>query len=145
MNIENAKPANVEWLNEVIQEEFPYTKFTMEKVASKINNPKYLILIARQENIMTGFCETEFVTEKKEARLNAIYVEESWRDQGIAKRMLAQIVNECKHRKITRLFLLVKESNTDAKALYEKTGFKFEKIHNKIIEGEKVEIWAQEV
>ena len=92
---------------------------------------------------MTGFSEIEFFFEKSEARLNAIYVEESWRDQGIAKRMIAKLINECKHKKINRLFLLVKVKNEDAKALYERTGFTFEKMHEKEIQGDKVEEWAQ--
>ncbi|MCX6803614.1 MAG: GNAT family N-acetyltransferase [Candidatus Diapherotrites archaeon] len=77
--------------------------------------------------------------------MNAIFVEDAWRDQGIAKRLIAQLVNQCKHKRIQKLFLLVKETNEDAKALYKKTGFKFEKMHDKIIEDTPVEVWGQAV
>lgn len=145
MNIEPARPKHAEWLNETIKDEFPYTKFTPENILSRINDPNFLILIARQENIMTGFAEMQGFPEKNEARLNAIYVEEAWRDQGIAKALIARITAEAKRRKLVRIFLLVKETNEDAKALYERTGFKFEKMHDKKIEGTQVEVWAKKL
>ena len=145
MNIEKAGPKHVTWLDEVIKREFPYTKFTPEKIISRINDPKFVILVARQENIMTGFAEMELFLAAHEARLNGIYVEDAWRDQGIAKMLIEKLINTCKHKKVQRLFLLVKENNEDAKALYKKTGFVFEKIHEKKIEDSTVEVWAQKV
>ena len=145
MDIEKAKPEQAAWLDEVIKREFPYTKFTPEKIISRINDPKFAVLVARQENIMTGFAEMELFLEAHEARLNGIYIEDAWRDQGIAKMLIAHLINLCKHKRVQKLFLLVKETNEDAKALYTKTGFKFEKIHNKKIEDAKVEVWTQYV
>ena len=145
LNIEKAKPEYSEWFNEVIKREFPYTEFTAEKIEEKINNPKYLLLVARQHNILTGFCELEFFEGKKEARLNCVFVEEAWRDQRIATMLIRQAVNKCKHRKLERIFLLVKMENEGAKHLYDETGFSFEKMHDKEIEGSQVEVWSQGV
>jgi len=145
MNIEKAKPTDADWLDEVIKIEFPYTEFTPEKIIERINNPKYLILISKQVNIYTGFTELELFPEKKEARMNALYVQDGWRDQKIGTMLVEQCINECKHKKIQRLFLLVKVGNTGAKYLYEKTGFVFEKMHDKILDGSEVEVWAQEI
>jgi len=145
MNITPAGQKHVLWLDEIIKREFPYTEFTPEKIISRIEDNKFVVLVAMQENIITGFSEMELFLEKKEARLNAIFIDEAWRDQGIAKMLIQKIINTCKHKKIQRLFLLVKENNEDAKALYSKTGFVFEKIHNKKIENAKVEVWAQKV
>lgn len=145
LNIQKATLADTEWLDEIIKREFPYTKFTPKKIIERINNPEFLVFVAKQENILVGFGEMQLFLDKKEARLNGIFVEDAWRDQGIAKEIIARIINQCKHKKIQRLFLLVKENNEDAKALYKKTEFVFEKMHDKIIEGEKVEVWGQNV
>ncbi len=143
LNIDTAKKEDVPWLDQKISEEFPYTQFTPQKIEEKITDPKFLVLIAKQENIYTGFCEIELFLDKKEARLNGIYVEDAWRDQGIAKAMIARMLEYCKANKIERLFLLVKKTNENAKALYKTTKFTFEKIHEKEIEGTEVEVWSQ--
>ena len=145
MLIEPAKPEEAVWLDEVIKREFPYVAFTPDKIIERINNPKYLILLSRQENIYTGFAELELFLAKNEARMNALYVDDAWRDQKIGTRLVEQCINECKHRKIQRLFLLVKKGNTGAKYLYTKTGFAFEKKHNKKLDDSEVEVWSQNI
>ena len=72
-------------------------------------------------------------------------MEDSWRGQHIATKLIEQCITEAKHQKIQKIFLLVKEENEGAKSLYTKTNFKFEKPHDKIIEGSKVEQWGQKV
>ena len=143
MNITRATPGDAEWLDEKIREEFPYTEFTPKKIMDRINNPKYLVLIAKQVNILTGFIEIELFIEDDEARLNAIFVEDAWRGQQIATSLIEQAINECKHKKLQRIFLIVKENNEGAKELYKKTGFEYEGPHDKEIEGSKIEIWSQ--
>jgi N-acetylglutamate synthase-like GNAT family acetyltransferase len=145
MNIQKASLNETEWLNDAIKREFPYTAFSPEHIEERINNPKHLILVAKQGNILTGFAELEIFPEKKEARLNAVFVEEAWRDQKIGTKLVKQSINECKHKKIRKIFLLVKESNLGAKHLYAECGFAFEKNHDKIIEGEQIEQWEQKV
>lgn len=144
----NANPAtknDTDWLEEVIHEQFPYTQFTKDKISEKISDPNFIILVARQENILTGFIELELFFETKEARMNAIFVSEGWRDQGIAKMLISQGINKCKHKRIQRIFLLVKETNEDARALYKKSGFVFEKMHEKIIDSSRVEQWGMSI
>jgi [ribosomal protein S18]-alanine N-acetyltransferase len=145
LKITQAKKEDIEWIDSIIKEEFPYIEFTKVKIAEKMNDSNFDILIARQANIQVGFCETEFFIFKKEARLNAIFVEDAWRDQGIAKALIAQTVNDCKHKKIQRIFLLVKEENISAKKLYEKTNFKFVGLHDKLIDESTIEIWEEKI
>ena len=145
MKVEKAKVIDAEWLDEVIKKEFPYTEFTPQKIASRITDPHFLVLIAKQANILTGFIELELFPDTKEARLNAVFVEGSWRGQKIGTRLVRQAINECKHKRIQRLFLLVKIGNTAGKGLYKKVGLKFEKLHDKIIEGSQVEVWGMPV
>jgi ribosomal protein S18 acetylase RimI-like enzyme len=143
MNITRARPEDADWLDEQIREEFPYTEFTPKNIVERINNPKYIVIVARQENIITGFAEIELFIEDSEARLNAIFVDDAWRGQQIATELIQKAINECKHKKLQRLFLLVKENNVGAKELYKKTGFEYEGPHDKIIQGSKIEIWSQ--
>ena len=68
MDICIAKPSDAEWLDEIIRIEFPYTDFSPEKILSRISDPKYLILIAEQKNLVVGFADIEFFEDIKEAR-----------------------------------------------------------------------------
>jgi ribosomal protein S18 acetylase RimI-like enzyme len=145
MEVIRAKDTQSEWINEIIKEEFPYFSLTPEKIKERMSNDKFIILIAEQGNIDIGFIEVELFLEKKEARLNAIFVEEAWRAQGFAKKMIERVVRECKRKGIERIFLLVKEENENAKALYSKEGFAFEKMHDKIIDGSDIEVWAKKI
>ncbi|MFA5931456.1 MAG: GNAT family N-acetyltransferase [archaeon] len=145
MEIEKAKASEAEWLDEMIKQEFPYTTFTPDKIIERINDSKHLVLVSKQKNILTGFAELEFFPDKKEARLNAVFVDDGWRDQKIGTALVEQCINECKHKKVQRLFLLVKKDNLGAKHLYDDVGFNFEKMHDKIIDESEVEIWAIKV
>ncbi len=145
MNVTKATPSCADWLNEMIKREFPYTTFTPKHIEERISDPKYIIFVAKQANILTGFAEMELFLEKHEARLNAVFVEESWRDQKIGTLLVEKSINECKHKKIQRLFLLVKADNKGAKHLYEEVGFKFIAMHDKIIDDSEVEVWDMKV
>jgi ribosomal protein S18 acetylase RimI-like enzyme len=140
MKIKRAKETDAEALDEAIKTEFPYTFFTPEKISEKIKSPNFLILTAWQGNICTGFIEVELLG--REARLNGVYVEEAWRGQKIATQLIQKAIHECKRKHIGRVFLLVREGNEGAKELYKKTGFKFEKMHDREIDGNKVEVWS---
>ncbi len=144
--ISKLKEEDIPWINEVIKKEFPYTTFSKEKLSEKIDNTNFFLIKHHQKNISTGFLELEFFLEEGKARLNAIFVEEAWRGQGIAKKLLKKAIHECKRRKeIHSIFLLVKEDNFGAKKLYEKIGFVFEKIHDKEIDNSIVEVWSMHV
>jgi ribosomal-protein-alanine N-acetyltransferase len=60
------------------------------------------------------------------ADLCNIVVDERFRRQGVAGRMLASVLRECRRRGVERVLLEVRAGNAPAIALYEK--FLFEKI-----------------
>lgn len=136
---------DIEGILNFIDYAFPYTSFTAEKIKEKVHSKNFYLVKHLQGNIITGFIELEFFSEKNEARLNAVFVEETWRGQHIATKLIKQVIHECKRRRVHRLFLLVSESNDGAKELYKKTGFAFEGMHDKIIEAEKVEVWSMKI
>ena len=145
MNITSAKKEDVPWIDEIIKIEFPYVELNKGKIIEKINDSNFSILVARQGNIQVGFSETELFLLKHEARLNAIFVEDAWRDQKIATTLIEHTINACKHKRIQKIFLLVKEENFGAKRVYKKTGFNFSKMHNKIIDESNIEVWEQKI
>lgn len=143
MKIGYASIEDAEWLDSVIKEEFPYTDFSKDKIESRIGSENFLVFVARQKNIILGFCELELFVEKKEARLNAVYVSEAWRLQKIGSKLVEKAVHEAHHKHLKRVFLLVKVDNDSAKRLYKRIGFEFEGMHDKELDGSKVEVWAK--
>ena len=141
--IEKIMDEDVADIQQFIDYFFPYTQLNEEKISKKINTENFFLIKHHQKNIITGFTEVEFFFDKKEARLNAIFVDEGWRGQRIATKLVKKCIHEVKRRKhIHRLFLLVKEENQAAKGLYRKVGFEFEKEHDKEIDGSKIEVWS---
>jgi ribosomal protein S18 acetylase RimI-like enzyme len=140
-----ASSNDISWIDNVIKNEFPYTEFSESDISSKLNNSNFCLWCAYKGNIPLGFVEGQFFEETKECRLNAVFVEDSFREKGIGTALVKKIVRECMKRNVPRMFLLVKKENAVAKKLYEKSGFVFEKIHDKIIEGSEVEVWVREI
>jgi [ribosomal protein S18]-alanine N-acetyltransferase len=124
----------------IINTEFPYTTFNETILLDKISNNNFFLIKIIKNKELIGFAEVEFISE--EARLNAIFVTDSFRNKGIGKKLLNKCIKEIKRRKIKKIFLLVKESNNTAKKLYLKIGFNFEKNHNKIIDDSIIEVWS---
>jgi ribosomal protein S18 acetylase RimI-like enzyme len=142
MDIRPATPKDAEWLDDVIRREFPYTDFCPEQIISRINDRRFLVLVAWQKNIPSGFAELELFPEKEEARLNALYVEDSMRLQRFGTKLVERCLHEVRHMHFHRVFLLVKKDNDSAKRLYERLEFKFEGMHTKELDGSKVEVWS---
>jgi len=142
MEIKLATPFDAEWLDRVIKREFPYTEFSPEKIISRINDNRFMIFVVWQGNISAGFLDLELFEEKEEARLNALYVEDAMRLQHFGTKLVEHCLHHLRHLHFHRVFLLVKENNANAKRLYERMGFKFEGMHNKELDGSKVEVWA---
>ena len=59
--------------------------------------------------------------------------------------MIKKSIHEVKRRRFHTFFLLVKKDNLIAKKLYEKEGFVFVKMHDKEIDGSKVEVWEMHI
>jgi len=140
-----ASLSDVIWIDNVIKNYFSYVDLSESDISSKISNSTYCIWCAYQGNIPLGFVEGQFFEDAGECRLNAVFVEDSFREKGIGSNLVKKIIRECMKRNVSHLFLLVKKENNVAKLLYEKTGFSFEKVHDKIIEGSTVEVWSRKV
>ena len=145
MKIIKAVESDCPSIDAAIKEEFPYVEFSQQKISEKMSSPNFFIIKAMQGNIFAGFAELEFFFTQKEARLNAVWVDTSFRNQGFATQMVERLLHECRHKHLQRVFLLVKEGNSIGKALYSKAGFAFEKPHEKVLDGSKVAVWEKEL
>lgn len=65
---------------------------------------------------------------RKELDIDAMGVDENYRNQGIGRKMLEYIKEYAKENNYTNLRLTVNEENENAKHLYESVGFKVKNI-----------------
>jgi ribosomal protein S18 acetylase RimI-like enzyme len=139
--IQKVTDGDVQDMLSIINIEFPYTKFDEDSIIKKINSENFFLIKNHRNNILVGFLELEFFD--KNARLNAVFVGDVFRRQGIAKGLLKKAFKECKKRKIKKIFLLVKKDNFVAKNFYENNGFVFSRIHDKEIDCCEVEVFER--
>ncbi|MFH1697206.1 MAG: N-acetyltransferase [Candidatus Diapherotrites archaeon] len=143
MKVEEARAEDVAELTELIAQEFPYTKITEQKVWDKIDNPHFLLLkAADKKHGIIGFTEFQALDhENGIARLNNITVLKEFRGKDYSKSLLSLALKETKALGYKKIILLVKENNKTAKSLYKGAGFKKLGMHEKLIDGDKVEEW----
>lgn len=139
-----AKESDSSWLNDVIKNQFPYTVFCEHDISQKISDNSFFIWVSYLNNIPLGFVEAEFL-ENSSCRLNAVWVEDSFRRQKIGSTLVKKVIRECMKRNYEKLFLLVKEENFGAKELYKSMGFVFDSMHEKILDNSSVEVWIKKI
>ncbi|MDD3083974.1 MAG: GNAT family N-acetyltransferase [Candidatus ainarchaeum sp.] len=141
-NIKKVVKEDIPEILKIIDNIFPYTYFNDKTILKKIVDKNFFLIKFVQKNFFVGFAEIEFFPEKKESRLNAVFVSESFRKKGIATKLLQNCINEVKKRHYNIFFLLVKENNFVAKKLYSKSGFCFERFYEKEIDNSIIEMWS---
>ncbi|WP_337268796.1 GNAT family N-acetyltransferase [Oryzifoliimicrobium ureilyticus] len=87
-----------------------------------LRKPEVWFLVARTSEglaVATG----AFVVKGDWAEIKRMWVEEDWRGQGLARRMLGQLIEEARAQGVHRLRLETGIESHAAIALYEKAGF----------------------
>ena len=90
-------------------------------VASELENPLSLWLIAEEDGAVCGYVGSQTVLD--ETDMMNIAVHPDCRRQGIAAALIEELVSRLKERGSHILRLEVRESNTPAIALYNSMGF----------------------
>ncbi len=90
-------------------------------VASELDNPLSLWLIAEEEGTVLGYVGSQTVLD--ETDMMNIAVQPECRRRGIAAALIVELVNQLRERGSHILRLEVRESNVPAIALYESMGF----------------------
>jgi ribosomal-protein-alanine N-acetyltransferase len=81
-----------------------------------------ILLVAEHGSEIVGFvCAKEVAGE---AELENIAVAEPWRRSGVADRLIKALIEHAAAQSIRRIFLEVRDSNSAARSLYEKHGFR---------------------
>ena len=90
-------------------------------VASELNNPLSLWLVAEENQTVCGYIGSQTVLDETDMMNIAVHPE--CRRRGIAAALIAELVHQLRERGSHILRLEVRESNAPAIALYETMGF----------------------
>ena len=90
-------------------------------VASELNKPLSLWLVAEENQTVCGYIGSQTVLDETDMMNIAVHPE--CRRRGIAAALIAELVHQLRERGSHILRLEVRESNTPAIALYEAMGF----------------------
>lgn len=92
-----------------------------KSIASELNNPLALWLVAVEEEEVVGYIGSQTVPDESDMMNVAIHPDH--RRRGIAEALVTALCDALKERGSVSLTLEVRSSNEPAKALYEKLGF----------------------
>jgi ribosomal protein S18 acetylase RimI-like enzyme len=125
-------------ISQLIAETFPYTSFTPEKLAERLDQGIQMFKVEEEELI--GFIEIELLDMVEQIyRINALQVKEEYRGLHHGQELLQFALKHLKKTGASQVILLVEKDNEVAKHLYHEFGFQFLKKHDKLINGKEVE------
>lgn len=98
-----------------------------------INNDDKRILVARDNDIILGYVygfiqDNGSFCNNKVAQLDALFVKEQYRGNGIARSLMKEFINWAEEKGVAYIELSVCKDNTNAISLYENEGFCIDKI-----------------
>ena len=121
MTIVKMNPAHVAQVAELEKLCFGTEAWSENSVASELNNPLALWLVAEEAGEVAGYIGSQSV--KPESDVMNVAVAPGFRRQGIAETLVNGLVEELRREGNESLTLEVRASNTPAIALYQKLGF----------------------
>lgn len=111
----------------------------------ELTNPVAKYLVAKIDNTVVGFVGTWIVLD--ESHITNIAVHPTYRKQGIASKLIEELLDYCKSQGCIACTLEVRSSNIAAKSLYEKHGFKQDGIRKRYYEDnneDAILMWLRE-
>ncbi len=126
VTVERMKPEDVDEIVRLEKESFtdPWPKKGFEV---QLEDGSSIMLVARREDSasvtgeIVGYLCAYLILE--ELQLASVAVKETFRRQGIARRLIAEMVRRGAEKGTKEIWLDVRESNAAARRLYEKLGF----------------------
>jgi ribosomal-protein-alanine N-acetyltransferase len=86
-----------------------------------VSSPDRVASLLEEDSALAAFLVARVLD--REWEIENVVVAPDRRGRGLAVRLLAEIINLARLRKADAIFLEVRESNRDARSLYEKNGF----------------------
>lgn len=108
-------------------------EFDLAEFNKNINSQEYEILLACNENnSVIGYILIEFVHlnesllkhERKFVLIHQLVVSSDFRNKGIGKKLVSEVINQSKDLGFSRFEIDVWSDNNSAKMMYQKFGFK---------------------
>ena len=98
-----------------------------------INNNDKTIFVARDNDIVLGYVygfiqDNGSLYNNKVAQLDALFVKEQYRGNGIARSLIREFINWARGKEVAYVELSVCKDNANAISLYENEGFSIDKI-----------------
>ena len=115
-------------LSEVVRIEnenftMPWSRQSFEDSLAKDYN---IYLVVEEEGKIAGYCG--MLLTPFEGQINNVCVDVDFRHRGVGYKMLGTLLEQGRKRGISEFTLEVRQSNSNAIALYEKLGFKNEGV-----------------
>lgn len=121
------------------------TSWSKESYIQELSNPVAKYFIAKLDDKVVGFAGTWIVLD--EAHITNIAVHPNYRKQGIASKLLKELLSYCRKHRCTAFTLEVRSGNEAAKALYRKHNFKQDGIRKGYYQDNKEDailMWLRE-
>ncbi len=90
-------------------------------ILGTLEQEQAMILLAYEDRLLIGYLILYYVLEDGE--IARIAVDDAYRRQGVATKMLRELESLCADNGVSKLLLDVRESNMVARSFYEKQGF----------------------
>lgn len=119
--------------------------WSKDSYIQELSNPIAKYFVAKIDNNVVGFVGTWIVLD--ESHITNIAVHPNYRKQGIASKLLNELLHYCKNQGCVAYTLEVRSSNIAAKSLYEKHNFKQDGIRKGYYEDNKEDailMWLRE-
>lgn len=120
MRIVKMQPEHVAAVAEMERQCFS-DPWSEKSVASELDNPLSLWLIAEADGVVAGYVGSQTVLDS--ADMMNLAVSPSFRRQGIGERLVNSLTEALAEKGVKTLLLEVRISNEPAKELYHKLGF----------------------
>ncbi len=125
INIETASIKLLDKLYEIEEQCFSQEAFTKRQISYLLTDYNAIPLVAKVDNVIAGFiiAQIEIDSSTMFGHIITINVASTFRRKGIASKMLQEIEVILKQKGITECRLEVREDNSAALKLYQKTGY----------------------
>lgn len=122
MIVRKSKYEDILRVSELEKECFGGESWSYGTIASSFENPNYCMVTAEEDGEIIGYGCTMTVCENCD--LENILVAEEYRNSGVGKRILAELLKDAEARGAEKVFLEVRVSNSPAMRLYLGCGFR---------------------
>jgi len=105
---------------------------SQEELERMISNKNVTFVVARDGTRVIGMATGNYVQKlgKKIGYIEDVVVDETYRGQGIGKKLLQYIIEDARSTQVRQIYLTSKAGRTAANALYEKLGFEKRDTNN---------------